>query len=153
MGIQEKKFIELNESKTDYTVLRKNLTHYLLKNFAENVDSEYPQKIFEIGKVFELDDKITENENLAVAITPGNFTKIKQIIEYLSRMANIEIELKESEEFPTHFIDGRVAEIFIRDKKIGFIGEIHPKILKNWRIKMPVALFEISLKEVFEELD
>ncbi|MAH03874.1 phenylalanine--tRNA ligase subunit beta [Candidatus Pacearchaeota archaeon] len=149
IGMQEKNFTELNESKTDYTILRKNLTHYLLKNFAENVDSEYPQKIFEIGKVFDSN----ENENLGVAITPGNFTKIKQILEYLARMLNIEIKVKESEKFPTYLIDGRVAEIFIKDKKIGFIGEIHPKILKNWRIKMPVALFEISLKEIFEELD
>jgi phenylalanyl-tRNA synthetase beta chain len=149
MGIQEKNSIELEESKTDYTILRENLAHYLLKNFAENVDSEYPQKIFEIGKVFEL----SENENLGVAITSGNFTKIKQILEYLSRMINIEIKVKEPEKSPPYFIDGRVAEIYIRDKKIGFIGEIHPRILKNWRIKMPVALFEISLKEIFEELE
>ena len=68
MGItekQKKNFIEVEESKTDYTVLRKNLSHYLLKNFSENVDSEYPQKIFEIGRVFNLEDqKINEAEHL-----------------------------------------------------------------------------------------
>ncbi|MDP7521036.1 MAG: phenylalanine--tRNA ligase subunit beta [Candidatus Pacearchaeota archaeon] len=153
MGIQEKNSIELEESKTDYTILRENLAHYLLKNFAENVDSEYPQKIFEIGKVFNLNGEIVEEENLGVAITPGNFTKIKQILEYLSRMLNIEIQVKEPERFPAYLIEGRVAEIFIEDKKIGFIGEIHPRILKNWRIKMPLALFEISLKEIFEKLN
>ena len=43
MGISEKKaedFIEVEDSKTDYTILRKNLSHYLLKNFSENVDTE-----------------------------------------------------------------------------------------------------------------
>jgi len=87
MGIQEKQeksLIEVEGSKTDYTILRKNLTHYLLKNFSENIDSEYPQKIFEIGKVFSLNkDNINEPENLALAITPGNFTDAKQILEYL----------------------------------------------------------------------
>ena len=39
-----------------------------------------------------------------------------------------------------------------KDKNIGFIGEVHPKILKNWKIKMPVALFEISLDEIFDQL-
>ena len=29
----------------------------------------------------------------------------------------------------------------------------HPKILKNWKLKMPVALFEIDLEEVFARLE
>ena len=56
MGIPEEKgsnFVELSDSKTDYTILRKNLTHYILKTLSENSDSEYPQKIFETGRVFE----------------------------------------------------------------------------------------------------
>ena len=156
MGISktnEKEFIEVEESKTDYSMLRKYLTPYLLKNISENIDSEYPQSIFEIGKVFKLQkEEINERENLAVAITPGNFTEIKQALEYFLKMINIEIKIKEPEEFPLHFIEGRVAEIILENKRIGFIGEIHPKILKNWRIKMPVAIFEISLKEIFERL-
>ena len=40
----------------------------------------------------------------------------------------------------------------ISDSSLGFIGEIHPKILKNWKIKMPVALFEIDLEEIFKKL-
>jgi phenylalanyl-tRNA synthetase beta chain len=156
MGIpekQEKNFIELEESKTEYNILRKDLTHYILKIFSENVDSEYPQKIFETGKVFEINnEKIIEKERLATAITPGNFTEIKQILEYLSRMLDVNLELKETEHTPEHFIEGRCGEIILEDKIIGFIGEIRPKILKNWRIKMPVALFEINLEPIFEKL-
>jgi len=158
MGIprkQEKNFIELEESKTDYTILRKDITHYILKILSENVDSEYPQNIFEIGKVFEMSkaEKIIEQENLVVAITPANFTKIKQILEYLFRMIDITIKIEETQEFPSHFIEGRVADIKLDTGKIGFIGEIHPKVLNNWRIKMPVALFEINLEEVFKRLE
>jgi len=157
MGIQKKQeenFIEVEESKTDYNILRKYLTSYLLKNISENVDAEYPQRIFEMGKVFKIKDgKINERENLAVAIAPGNFTEIKQIIEYVFRMIDVEIKIKEPEEFPLHFIEGRVGEILLGSKRIGFIGEIHPKILKNWKIKMPVALFEINLEEVFGKLE
>ncbi len=157
MGIpekQEKDFIEVEESKTEYTVLRKNLTHYLMKIFSENVDSEYPQRIFEIGKVFESkNNEITEKENIAVAVTPGNFTDLKQILNYLFQMIEKEITLEEPEnkEFPGHFIDGRVAKIILKGKIIGYLGEIHPKILRNWKMKMPVALMEICLDDVFEE--
>jgi phenylalanyl-tRNA synthetase beta chain len=148
MGISEnqiKDFIEVADSKTEYNILRKDLSHYLLKILAENIDAEYPQKVFEIGRVFEGQ---TERENLSIAITPGNFTELKQVLEYLSRMLNIKITLKEPETQPTHFIDGRAAEILLDEKQIGFIGEIHPKILKNWKIKMPVALFEINLDKI-----
>lgn len=157
MGVQEKQeknFIEVENSKTDYNLLRKDLSHYLLKILSENTDSEYPHKIFEVGKIFYLDHnkKIIEKENFAAAITPGNFTEIKQILLYFSNMAGINFELKESENFPSYFIEGRVTEIILDGKKIGYLGEIHPRILKNWKIKMPVALFEIELESVFEKL-
>ncbi len=155
MGIPEKQergFIEVEESKTDYNILRKNLSSCLLRTLSSNIDSEYPQKIFEIGKVFESEKNIKESERLAGAISPGNFTEARQIIEYLFRMIDMKIELKDSGDFPKHFIDGRVAEVTIDKKSIGFIGEIHPKILKNWKIKMPVTLFEIGLEEIFKDI-
>ena len=158
MGIQKKQdsgFVKLEESKTDYDILRKNLTHYLLKNFSENIDSEYPQKIFEIGRVFEIDEKtkeLLEYENLAIGITPGNFTEIKQILEYLSKMLDLEIKIEEESKQSNHYIEGRIGKIKLGEKEIGKIGEIHPKILSNWKIKMPVALLEINLEKIFNKL-
>ncbi|MEK6926733.1 MAG: phenylalanine--tRNA ligase subunit beta [Nanoarchaeota archaeon] len=148
MNSQEKQTLQVKGSKTEYNILRKNLAHYILKNFSENVDSEYPQKIFEIGKTFESEN---ENEKLALGMSPGNFTEIKQALEYLARMLNIHLEIKEPNENLPWFIDGRSAEICIKNKPIGFLGEIHPKILKNWKIKMPAALYEIDLEEIFKE--
>lgn len=154
MGIpekQEKGFIEVENSKTEYNLLRTNLSHYLMKNLSENVDSEYPQKIFEIGTVFELKKEIEENEKLALALTPGNFTETKQSIIYLFNSLGLKVNFEEAEEIPAHFIEGRTANILLDNKKIGIIGEVHPKILKNWRIKMPVALAEIYLEEIFRK--
>jgi len=155
MGIPEDKgtnFIELSGSKTDYTILRKDLSHYLMKILSENIDSEYPQKIFETGRIFEDNEGIIETEKLSCAITPGNFTELKQALEYLARMLDIELSLKDSENPKEHFIDGRTADIYLGDEIIGNLGEIHPKILKNWKIKMPVVLFELSLERIFNLL-
>ncbi len=66
-------------------------------------------------------------------------------------MLDTEIKINETEETPCHFIEGRTGEIIINNKSAGFIGEIHPKILRNWKIKMPVSIFEINLKEVFKK--
>jgi phenylalanyl-tRNA synthetase beta chain len=152
MGVIESKeveFVQIEESKTEYNILRKDISHYLLKNIADNSDSEYPQKIFETGIVFKDKEKIIEKEKLAAAIIPGNFTELKQILEYLSRMLGKNISLKETEEVPAHFIDGRIADIMLDNKKIGQIGEVHPKILKKWKIKMPVATYELDLEPIF----
>ena len=156
MGIpekQEKSFnvIEVENSKTDFKILRKDLSHYLMKNLSENIDAEYPQRIFELGKTFSIDpktDKITEKESLAVALTPGNFTELKQTLEYLFKMLDIKISISEPSSIPQHLIEGRVIEIKIGDTTIGTLGEVHPKILKNWKIKMPVALMEINLEPI-----
>jgi phenylalanyl-tRNA synthetase beta chain len=148
MLMPEEGFIEIEESKTEYTILRKDLTHYLLKILSENVDSEYPQRVFEVGRVFNPE----ETENLSLAITPSNFTEVRQVLEYLSRMLKIELKVSEAEKAPNYFIDGRTAEIKFNNKTIGFLGEIHPKILKNWKIKMPVSIFEINLEEIYKKV-
>src|SRR3989338_9176721 len=156
MNVPENKasFIEVIGSKTEYNILRENLSHYLLKNLSENVDAEYPQKIFEIGRVFSSENsEIKEKEFLSLAVSPGNFTEVKQMLEYVFRMVDKKVELKEAQRVPEHFIEGRTAEIIFNKKRIGFIGEVHPRVLRNWKIKMPVALFEINLDDVLEELE
>ena len=122
-----------------------------MKILSENVDAEYPQRIFELGTVFKGFEGVEEKINLAMAITAGNFTDLKQVLEYLGRMLDKKIELKEpggSNSLPKHFIEGRAAEIFVNGKGAGFIGEIHPKILRLWKLKMPVVILEICLGEV-----
>ena len=149
LGDNPKEYMPVKNSKTEHEFLRKNLSNYLLKIFSENIDVEYPQEIFQIGKVF---DELEEKDNLAIAISPGNFTKLKQILDYLSKMLNIELTVEEASVFPNWFIEGRVASIVFNGKEIGFFGEIHPKVLDNFKVKMPVALLEISLNEILEKL-
>lgn len=155
MGLKkqdQEDLVEVESSKTEYTLARKNLSHYLIKNLSENADNEYPQKIFEIGNVFSIkNSKIRETTNLAIAITPGNFTQLKQVLKYLEKMFELKLEIKNpanENELPSHLIKGRTGQIIFNKKEIGFIGEVHPKILKNWKIKMPVAILEIDFNEL-----
>lgn len=158
MGVSEKNekgFVELEESKTENNILRKDLSHYALKIFSENIDSEYPQKVFEIGRVFEESHVgVKEKERLCVGITPGNFTEVKQVLNYFFNMIGLKnFKVLEPENPPNYFVSGRVGEFYIGEDRIGFVGEVHPRILKNWKIRMPVALAEINLKRVFEKLN
>ena len=45
-----------------------------------------------------------------------------------------------------NYIAGRAAKILMQGKEIGRIGEIAPRVLKNWKIKMPVVALEMQLQ-------
>jgi len=145
MGLKKVEIVEVENSKTDYKLLRRDLAHYLLKIFSENVDVEYPQDIFQIGKVFEGYD---EKEHLSIALAPGNYTRLKQIFEYLGKMLDLKFDVVVGENFPDYFIDGRVAEIKLEGSVIGYLGEVHPRVLKHFKIKMPVSLLEIDIEKI-----
>lgn len=151
--LDENDKIELENSKTEYKLLRPNLLIPALRIFADNKDNEYPQKIFEIGAVFHKDKSgktetgISESKNLLVACSPGNFTELKQILDYLSKMLGIKLELKDAHK--TGLIEGRTGRILMGAKDIGYIGEVHPETLLAWNVKMPVALLKLSLEEIF----
>lgn len=144
--------IELENSKTEYKYLRPNLLIPGLRILSENKDNEYPQEIFEIGTVFSVDKKnrsetgIQERENLCILICPGNFTKIKQILNYLTKNFSKNYSLEEGTF--QEFIDGRAANIIINGKDIGYLGEIHPETLRSWGIKMPVAVIEFDISSI-----
>ncbi len=145
-------FIEVEDSKTEYDVLRPDLLSNLLRILSENTSSTYPQKIFEIGTCFSLNDsketKIKETEKLCIALIGEkiNFTDSKQILDYLFKMIDKKYEIKETED--SNYIEGRVGEIIVGDKSIGKIGEISPRAIKNFKLKMPISAIEINLDKL-----
>lgn len=146
-------FIEVEDSKTEYNTLRQNLITNLMKILSENSNAQYPQKIFELGKVFSLNNKeetcIEEKEKFAVAISgETNFTEMKQVLEYLMKALALEKELKIEEAEHPSFIPGRTAKILLNKKEIGIFGEISPNVLKNWHIKMPTVALEMEIDEI-----
>jgi phenylalanyl-tRNA synthetase beta chain len=146
--------IEVEKSKTDYTLLRPELLCNILKTLAENIDKDYPQKIFELGRVFSIDKEketgISEKEQLCFALAPGNFTEAKQILQYLERMLSIKLDLEEGEHATT--IPGRTAIVLHNKKEIGVVGEIHPSILKKWHLKLPVSVVQLNLSSILTTL-
>ena len=120
----------------------------LLRTLAANRDTEYPQQVYEIGTVFyanpHRDTGIEETEHLVIGITPGNFTKAKQVLDYLMRMQGIAYTLKEAD--VSGLIPGRTGHILINNEVIGHIGEAHPNTLKAWKLKMPLAVIELKLE-------
>lgn len=155
MSIKKENEIEVADSRTEYSLLRQNLLHCALKILSENTSAEYPQKIFELGRIFEIDEKggtetgIRETERLCIACAglDTTFTEIKQTAEYLAKMLGRKVRIEPAEH--SSFISGRCGKIFIGDEKeaAGHIGEIAPNLLSNLKIRMPVSALEIDIEE------
>ena len=157
MGV-ELSCIEIeNAVNADYDVLRSWVLPSLMQIFSENKHYEYPQNIFTIGTAFKENSKletgVEEFARLAVALCDMDvdYTKIRQIFDYLMRCLDAKAEFMD-EDHPS-FIPGRCARIKVKGKEVAYIGEIHPSVLANWDLQMPVAAFELNLTDLFSALN
>ena len=144
-----KKIISVLDSKSqEHTILRDSILPGLIENLSRNIHESYPQKMFETGSVFNLHDPISEKINLAVisAHKDANFTEIKSILQTALKIGfGIQIQTKTT--VNSSFEDGHCANIIFNGNVIGIIGEIDSKIIENYKIRVPVVGFEISLSE------
>ncbi|NPE26848.1 phenylalanine--tRNA ligase subunit beta [Methanococcoides sp. SA1] len=140
-------FIEVEASKTERDVLRYDLMTNLLQIFSENSNAAYPQKIFEMGRVFVKDsESVVEKERLAIAMVDERmgYTEMKQVLDYLFKMLGKEYSLEDVED--SNYIVGRCGKVIIDGYEVGRVGEVAPRVLRNWKIKFPVVGFEMGLR-------
>ena len=143
----------INSLSEEYNVLRYWTTPSLLDVLQNNRNKEYPQKIFTIGRNFkygESETGIVETERLALCLAGkgADYTKARQVLDYLFKMIGIKGTYKETQH-PT-FIPGRVARAYVENKAVAYIGEIHPEIINKWNLRVPISAFELNLMDLFE---
>ncbi|MFH1849579.1 MAG: phenylalanine--tRNA ligase subunit beta [archaeon] len=149
------KLVELSNALTaEHNALRAWMTPMLLQVLSENKHHEYPQNIFDIGVVFRkgnAETGVDEAARLCIALCDkgADFTKIKQVLDYLANALDIKYGIEET----THgsFISGRVGRVSYRGQNIAYIGEIHPGVLANWGLVMPVAVLELNLTDLYSQ--
>ena len=120
----------------------------MLENLSKNIHESYPQKIFETGSVFSEGNPIDEKISFSgiSAHQDANFTEIKSVLQSgLKTGFDLEIQTKTTSH-PT-FEEGRCASVLVNNKTIGIIGEINSQIIENYKIRVPVVGFEISLSD------
>jgi len=143
------KIISVLDSKSqEHTILRDSILPGLLENLSRNIHESYPQKLFETGTVFYMENPISEKIHFSgiSAHQDTNFTEIKSVLQSALKTGfNLQIDTKTA----THpaFEKGRCANVLINGKAVGIIGEISSKIIENYKIRVPVTGFEISLSE------
>ena len=136
----------LDSKSQEHTILRDSILPGLVENLSRNIHAQYPQRLFELGKVFLKNKPIDEKTHLGVicAHKEAHFTEVKSVLQAMMRTCfNVQIETKTTSE--DLFEEGRTASIISNGKKIGVIGEINSKTIEDYKIRVPVVGFEINL--------
>lgn len=147
MNLPQQKVVETeNAINLGYDVLRNALLPGLMKILSENTHYEYPQALFEIGKVIKAEKQTREELHLAIVKANGTaeFSEIRGMIQTFSKVIGKEVGFKETKHPP--FIEGRAVELIFKGKSVGVLGEIHPQVLENWALEVPVVACEINLE-------
>ncbi len=133
----------------DYTQLRTWALPSLLLVLENNTHRSYPQDLAEVGLAAELDPE--ENTGAAewrtvagvLARTDASYEDAKARLQALASRFGRSLETPTTDH-PT-FIDGRAASVVLDGEAVGVIGEIHPRVLVEHDLELPVAAFEFRL--------
>jgi phenylalanyl-tRNA synthetase beta chain len=153
MNAKEQKIVEFANPKVQtLTCLRNWLLPSLMEFLSCNLHIEYPQRIFELGPVTVLDEKVEtrtrDEDTLAVAVShaSASFTEMKSTLDALFMNLGLQWQIKETKH--PSFIEGRVGTAIIDKTEAGILGEIHPKVLENWTLENPVVAFELNMNKI-----
>jgi len=151
MGIPEHENI-LTAEKTksiEHEILRESLIPSLIQTLSHNIHEEYPQKLFEVGKVFQRGDRIKEYWNLGVVVahSKANYTEGKSIVQtFLKTSFGKEIVTKSN--VNAILVQGRSSDIIVDGLSVGYIGEIKPMVCDNFKLRVPVVAAELNLSQI-----
>jgi phenylalanyl-tRNA synthetase beta chain len=133
----------------DYTMLRTWALPSLLMVLENNTHRAYPQDLAEVGLAAGANDDenagVAERRTVAgvVARHDATYEDAKARLTALCRDFDADLETPPTTH-PT-FIDGRAAEVVVDGEAVGVIGEVHPRVLVEHDLELPVAAFELRL--------
>ena len=148
------KIVVLNPKSIEHSVLRDALIPSLMASLSGNVKSDYPQRIFEIGRVYaRAEGRVSEAWHLGclVAHSQASYTEAKMYLESFCRIIS-GTEATTEADLHWAFTPGRCARIIIRGASLGHVGEVKPGAVSAFGLGVPVSGFEIDLSALHERL-
>jgi len=158
----------LNPLSEDQSVMRTSLIPGLLETMHHNLSMQnYSVKLFEIGNVFfntgKKDVQPDEIEMFAGLWTGHrvdaawfskeihcDFYDLKGVVEELLRnLGGITATFTRIPPKSCLFtMPGSSSQIIIENKRVGFIGEVHPTVLRNYNLKQKTFIFELNFDQL-----
>lgn len=149
-GREKRVFKVQNPRSEKYTCLRTWLAPGLLEVVQANAEKKSKIYIFEVGDVAfpSESNEVVEERRAGFAISHPNAT-LTDGLAYARAVLN-ELSLKPSfkKARVSGFLEERTASILVDEVEVGFVGEVHPRILQELGLQNPVVIGEIYLNRV-----
>ncbi|MFX1386984.1 MAG: phenylalanine--tRNA ligase subunit beta [Promethearchaeota archaeon] len=144
-----------NPVSKEYDTTRTTILPKLMETLLYNRSEEKPIKIFEVGDIIVLDaseETGAKREVHLAAVTyheDAGYTEIKSTLDFIMTSLGCLNEYEIKSDVNPSYIVGRFGHIYLKGKKIGEIGEIHPEVLLNFKLEFPIAAIELDLQNFF----
>ncbi|RAL57665.1 phenylalanine--tRNA ligase subunit beta [Candidatus Gracilibacteria bacterium GN02-872] len=155
-GLSTENLVEMkNALSEELTHLRGSLIPNLLMTVENNNRDFKDLKLFEIEKVFEKkgNDVLERYFLSGVEVIDKDlvYFDIQKTVSKLLKYLGVEkYFFEKADKVPDFAHTGRTAVILVRGQEIGFVGEIHPKVAKNFEISERIGFFEIDVEKLKE---
>jgi phenylalanyl-tRNA synthetase beta chain len=114
--------------------------------------------VFEVGNVFSMDGTARKEELMVAAVLWGQTSslwnkpsgaallfELKEALSGLARQFHVDkVELRNVKSVPQFAHPFQSADVFVRGQSIGQITTLHPLWLDEYKLKGPVAFFEVK---------
>jgi len=143
-----------NVMSLSFSCLRQWMLPSLLRVEAASSRAFYPHRLFEAGDVaipdrtHELGSRTETVLGAMMAHATAHFSEIHSCLDVLFYHLGKEYSL-EPVQHPS-FLEGRAGRIVVSGKPLGVIGEVHPEVLEQWQIAVPVVAFDVNLSQLTE---
>lgn len=139
----------------DYSVMRTStlpsMMECLGRNYSRNNDYV---RLFEVGRVYIPNEDETQLPTEKNVLTIGiygdcDYLDLKGIVENVVDGLGVKAKYARESENPSYH-PGKTAALMVRNKKVGFLGEIHPDVTENYDIDVDCYVAELDLDALFE---
>jgi phenylalanyl-tRNA synthetase beta chain len=143
-----------NVMSLSFSCLRRWMLPSLLRVEAASSRAFYPHRLFEAGDVaipdrtHELGSRTETVLGAMMAHATAHFSEIHSCLDVLFYHLGKEYSL-EPVQHPS-FLEGRAGTIVVSGKPLGVIGEVHPEVLEQWQVSVPVVAFDVNLSQLTE---
>jgi phenylalanyl-tRNA synthetase beta chain len=130
----------------EYEIVRTWALPSLVMVLENNTHRRYPQDLAEVGLAARIDPdvetNVAEERRVAgvLARTDASYEDAKGRLAALARAFDVELATPATDH--PSFIEGRAASVVLGGERAGVIGELHPKVLVEHGLEVPVVGFE-----------
>ncbi len=156
-SVYRKTVVISNPLGEDFSVMRTLPIHGMLTSLSTNYNRRNKNvKLYELAKIYLAADDVNELPDERVEFTLGafgsvDFYSMKGVIEeFLEKIGMKKKPTYDAKAGIPFLHPGRQADVYYADKKIGYIGELHPDVADTYSIGERTYIVVIDIPTVTE---